>query len=79
MQADHLGLPYKSVIIKINALSAHVLIKDLLNVFITCQQTNAEWERFFLLYLDVYVLGDDAQISLESLMQTKHLCVLIHI
>ena len=32
-----------------------------------------------LLYLDLYVLGDDALISEESFMQTKHLCVLINI
>ena len=32
-----------------------------------------------LLYLDLYVLGDDALISKESFMQTKYLCVLIHI
>ena len=32
-----------------------------------------------LLYLDFYVLGDDALISLGSFMQTKYLCVLIHI
>ena len=31
------------------------------------------------LYLDVYVLGDDALISSGSFMKTKHLCVLIHI
>ena len=31
------------------------------------------------LYLDLYVLGDDALISKESFMQTKRLCVLIHI
>ena len=31
------------------------------------------------LYLDLHVLGDDAWISLGSFMQTKHLCVLIHI
>ena len=31
------------------------------------------------LYLDLYVLGDDALISLGSFMQTKHLRVLIHI
>ena len=31
------------------------------------------------LYLDLYVLGDDASISFGSFMQTKHLCVLIHI
>ena len=30
------------------------------------------------LYLDVYVLGDDALISYGSFMQIKHLCVLIH-
>ena len=29
------------------------------------------------LYLDLYVLGDDALISEGSFMQTKHLCVLI--
>ena len=32
-----------------------------------------------LLNLDLYVLGDDALISLGSFMQTKYLCVLIHI
>ena len=32
-----------------------------------------------LLYLDLYVLGDDALISLGFFMQTKYLCVLIHI
>ena len=32
-----------------------------------------------LLYLDLYVLGDDALISQGSVMQTKYLCVLIHI
>ena len=32
-----------------------------------------------LLYLDLYVLGDDALISLGSFIQTKYLCVLIHI
>ena len=31
------------------------------------------------LYLDLYVLGDDALISKGSFMQTKLLCVLIHI
>ena len=31
------------------------------------------------LYLDLYVLGDDALISYGSFMQTKNLCVLIHI
>ena len=30
-------------------------------------------------YLDLYVLGDDTLISKGSFMQTKHLCVLIHI
>ena len=32
-----------------------------------------------LLYLVLYVLGDDALISKGSFMQTKYLCVLIHI
>ena len=32
-----------------------------------------------LLYLDLYVLGDDELISMGSFMQTKYLCVLIHI
>ena len=32
-----------------------------------------------LLYLDLYVLGDDALISEGSFMQTKYLCVLINI
>ena len=31
------------------------------------------------LYLDLYDLRDDALISLGSFMQSKHLCVLIHI
>ena len=31
------------------------------------------------LYLDLYVLGDNALISKGSFMQTKYLCVLIHI
>ena len=34
---------------------------------------------YLFLYLDLYVLGDDALIMLGSFMQTKHLCVLIHI
>ena len=34
---------------------------------------------FSFLYLDLYVLGDDAWISLRSYMQTKYLCVLVHI
>ena len=33
----------------------------------------------FFLYLDLYVLRDGAWISYGPLMQTKHLCVLIHI
>ena len=32
-----------------------------------------------LLYLDLYVLGDDALIDFGSYMQTKYLCFLIHI
>ena len=32
-----------------------------------------------LLYLDLCVWGDDALISKGSFMQTKYLCVLIHI
>ena len=32
-----------------------------------------------LLYLDFYVLGDDAWISLGFFIQAKYLCVLIHI
>ena len=32
-----------------------------------------------LLYLDLYVLGDDALISKGSFMQTKYLIVLIYI
>ena len=31
----------------------------------------------FFLYLDLYVLGDDASVSKGSFMRTKHLCVLI--
>ena len=31
------------------------------------------------LYLDLYVLGDSALISKGSFMQTKYLCVSIHI
>ena len=33
----------------------------------------------YLLYLDLYVLGEDALISKGYFMQTKYLCVLIHI
>ena len=32
-----------------------------------------------LLYLDLYVLGDDALISKGSFVQTKYLCVFIYI
>ena len=32
-----------------------------------------------LLHLDLYVLDDDALISQGSFVQTKYLCVLIHI
>ena len=32
-----------------------------------------------LLYLDLYVLGDDTLISQGFFMKTKYLCVLIHI
>ena len=32
-----------------------------------------------LLYLDLYILGDDALIKYGSSMQTKYRCVLIHI
>ena len=32
-----------------------------------------------LFYLDLYVLGDDALISKGSFVQTKYLCVSIHI
>ena len=32
-----------------------------------------------ILYLDLYVLGDGAWISLVNFMQTKYLCLLIHI
>ena len=34
---------------------------------------------YLLLYLDSYVLGDEAWKSQGSFMQTKYLCVLIHI
>ena len=33
----------------------------------------------FCYFVIIYVLGDDALISLGSFMQTKYLCVLIHI
>ena len=33
----------------------------------------------YLLYLDLYVLGDDTLISQWFFMKTKYLCVLIHI
>ena len=32
-----------------------------------------------LIYLDLYLLGHDALISYGSFMQTKYICVLIHI
>ena len=34
---------------------------------------------YSFLYLDLYVLGDNSWISKGSFVQTKHLCVLIHI
>ena len=34
---------------------------------------------YLYLALYMYVLGDDALLSKGSFMQTKHLCVLIHI
>ena len=34
---------------------------------------------YLLSYHDLYVLGDDALISYGSFMQTKHLCVLVHV
>ena len=34
---------------------------------------------YLLLYIDLYVQEDDAFISQGSFMQTKYLCVLIHI
>ena len=34
---------------------------------------------YLLLYLGLYVLGDNPRISLGSFMQTKYLCVLTHI
>ena len=41
---------------------------------------NVESFLFYIfLYLNLYVLGHDALISLGSFMQAKHLCVLIHI
>ena len=36
-------------------------------------------KRFSFLYVDLYVLGDDASISLGSFMWTENLCVLIHV
>ena len=32
-----------------------------------------------ILYLDLYVLGDDASILLGFFVRTKHVCILIHI
>ena len=39
------------------------------------------WQKCLIsfLYLDLYVLGNDALISEGSFLQTNHLCVLIHI
>ena len=34
---------------------------------------------YLIVYLDLYLLGDDTSISQGFLMQTKHLFVLIHI
>ena len=56
---------------------------DLLDFFCSGIQLNlllSPYPCFIsLLYLDLYVLGDDALISQGSFMQTKYLCVLIHI
>ena len=55
----------------------------LLNVFCSGIQFNlllSPYPCFIsLLYLDLYVLGDDALISKGSFMQTKYLWALIHI
>ena len=55
----------------------------LLDFFCSCIQFNlllSPYPCFIsLLNLDLYVLGDDALISWGSFMQTKYLCVLIHI
>ena len=40
---------------------------------------NMEPNTFLAAYLDLYVLGDEILTHLGSLMETKHLCVLIHI
>ena len=55
----------------------------LLDFFCSSVQFNVLLSPFLcfisFLYLDLYVLRDDAWISYGSLMQTQHLCVLIHI
>ena len=55
----------------------------LLDVFCSGIQFYLLWSPYHcfisLLYLDLYVLGDDALLSKGSYMQTKYLCVLIHI
>ena len=55
----------------------------LLDLFCSCIQFYLLLSPYLcfisLLYLDLYVLGDDALISQGSFMQTKYLCVLIHI
>ena len=55
---------------------------NLLDFFCSGIQFNlllSPYPCFILLYLDLYVLGDDALISYGSFMQTKYLSVLIHI
>ena len=55
----------------------------LLDLFCSCIQFYLLLSPYLcfisLLDLNLYVLGDDALISLGSFMQTKHLYVLIHI
>ena len=55
----------------------------LLDFFCSCIQFYVQLTPYLcflsFLYLGLYVLGDDAWISYKSLMQTKHLCDLIHI
>ena len=55
----------------------------LLDFFCTCIQFNVLLSPYLcfisLLNLVLYVLGDDALISLGSFMQTQYLCVLIQI
>ena len=56
---------------------------DLLDFFCTSIQLYELLSPYLyfisFIYLDLYILGDDALISKGSFMQTKHLCVLIHI